>query len=108
MERLDPESADALGDETAPASIAVVLDGEAHEVPYRPGERVLEAVRRAGLDAPFSCEEGYCSSCMARLKTGRVVMAENDCLTPELLEEGWILTCQSRCVSPDIRIEYPD
>jgi hypothetical protein len=37
-----------------------------------------------------------------------VLTAANDCLTPELLEEGWVLTCQSRCVSPNIRIEYPD
>ena len=108
MERRDTQSAGVEGEEKAPASITIVLDGETHEVSYQAGEPILEAARRAGLDAPFSCEEGYCSSCMAKLKTGRVVMAENDCLTPELLEEGWILTCQSRCVSPDIRIEYPD
>jgi ferredoxin len=112
MRRLDPENAgasEAVGrTETAPASITIVLDGETHEVPYEPGEPVLAAARRAGLEPPFSCEEGHCSSCMAKLKTGRVVMAANDCLTPELLEEGWVLTCQSRCVSPDIRIEYPD
>jgi hypothetical protein len=35
-------------------------------------------------------------------------MTANDCLTPELLAEGWVLTCQSRCVSPKIVIEYPD
>jgi 3-ketosteroid 9alpha-monooxygenase subunit B len=108
MQRLAPDSAGVEGDEKAPASITIVLDGEAHEVSYQPGERVLAAARRAGLDPPFSCEEGHCSSCMAKLKTGRVVMAANDCLTPELLEEGWVLTCQSRCVSPNIRIEYPD
>ena len=28
--------------------------------------------------------------------------------TPDLLAEGWVLTCQSRCVSEDVRIEYPD
>jgi ferredoxin len=71
-------------------------------------ERVLEAARRAGLDPPFSCEEGYCSCCMARLVSGRVVMATNDCLTRDLLEEGWVLTCQSRCVSREVRIEYPE
>jgi 3-ketosteroid 9alpha-monooxygenase subunit B len=95
-------------DEAAPASILIALDGQTHEVAYEARERVLAAVRRAGLDPPFSCEEGYCSSCMAKLKSGRVVMAANDCLTPELLEEGWILTCQSRCVSRTIRIEYPE
>jgi 3-ketosteroid 9alpha-monooxygenase subunit B len=94
--------------EAAPESITVVLDGESHEVPYEAGERVLNAVRRAGLEPPFSCEEGYCSCCMAKLAEGQVQMAANDCLTPELLEEGWILTCQSRCVSPRIRVEYPD
>ena len=95
-------------DELAPASIAIVLDGREHQVPYAAGERVLEAARRAGLDPPFSCEEGYCGCCMARLSSGRVKMAANDCLTPELQGEGWVLTCQSRCVGGEVRIEYPD
>jgi 3-ketosteroid 9alpha-monooxygenase subunit B len=103
-----PAEAPAALDEVAPASISVVLDGVVHRVPYRAGERVLQAARRAGLEPPFSCEEGYCSCCMAKLAEGRVVMAANDCLTPELLQEGWVLTCQSRCVSPAVRVEYPD
>jgi len=94
--------------EAAPESITIALDGREHEVPYRAGERVLEAARRAGLDPPFSCEEGYCSCCMARRTSGEVAMSVNDCLTPELLEEGWVLTCQSRCVGGKVRIEYPD
>jgi 3-ketosteroid 9alpha-monooxygenase subunit B len=101
-------SAVASEEEAAPGSITIVLDGQASEVPYQAGERVLEAVRRAGLDPPFSCEEGYCSCCMAKLTRGNVRMATNDCLTPDLLSEGWVLTCQSECVSRDVRIEYPD
>jgi len=92
----------------APETIELVLDGETRDVPYRAGEPVLEAARRAGLDPPFSCEEGYCSCCMAKLEGGEVQMAANDCLTPELIEEGWVLTCQSRCVGGKIRIVYPD
>jgi 3-ketosteroid 9alpha-monooxygenase subunit B len=95
-------------DEVAPAAITIVLDGKEHEVPYQAGERVLDAARRAGLDPPFSCEEGYCSCCMAKLGSGEVKMAANDCLTPDLLEEGWVLTCQSRCTGGKVRIEYPD
>jgi hypothetical protein len=45
---------------------------------------------------------------MAKLASGAVQMATNDCLTPELIEEGWVLTCQARCVSAKIRVEYPD
>jgi 3-ketosteroid 9alpha-monooxygenase subunit B len=102
-----PDAAEAQG-ETVPEKITIVLDGVAHEVPYQAGERVLHAARRAGLDPPFSCEEGYCSCCMAKLVEGEVKMHANDCLSKELLAEGWVLTCQSRCVSRKIRIEYPD
>jgi len=102
------EATAASPDEGSPESITIVLDGVEHQVAYRPGERVLEAARRAGLDPPFSCEEGYCSCCMAKLARGRVKMAANDCLTPDLLAEGWVLTCQSECVSQHVRIEYPD
>jgi len=98
---------DALAD-GAPETITVVLDGTVHEISYLEGETVLGAVRRAGLNPPFSCEEGYCSCCMAKLAVGDVKMAANDCLTPDLLAEGWVLTCQSRCQSRIVRIEYPD
>jgi 3-ketosteroid 9alpha-monooxygenase subunit B len=98
---------DAIPDGT-PGSITIVLDGNTHEVPYREGDSVLAAARRAGLDPPFSCEEGYCSCCMAKLVEGDVKMALNDCLTDDLLSEGWVLTCQSRCRSRKVRLEYPD
>ena len=45
---------------------------------------------------------------LAKLARGEVKMHANDCLSPQLLSEGWVLTCQSRCVSREIRIEYPD
>jgi 3-ketosteroid 9alpha-monooxygenase subunit B len=103
-----PAPEPAAGEQVAPSRITIVLDGQTHEVAYEAGERVLDAARRAGLDPPFSCEEGYCSCCMAKLARGRVKMAANDCLTPDLLEEGWVLTCQSECLSQQVRIEYPD
>ncbi len=101
-------SAEVSAPAGVPEVITVLLDGARHQVAYQEGESVLHAARRAGLDPPFSCEEGYCSCCMARLVEGEVRMTANDCLTPELLAEGWVLTCQSRCVSPKIVIEYPD
>lgn len=98
---------DAVADGT-PERITVVLDGATHEIDYREGDSVLAAARRAGLDPPFSCEEGYCSCCMAKLAEGDVMMTLNDCLTEDLLAEGWVLTCQARCQSKKIRLEYPD
>ena len=104
VEELAPE----VTDDSVPDTITVVLDGETQEIPYQKGEKILLAVRAAGLDAPYSCEEGYCSCCMAKLTAGEVKMDTNDCLSKGLLDEGWVLTCQSRCVSGKVRIEYPD
>jgi 3-ketosteroid 9alpha-monooxygenase subunit B len=98
---------EGFGD-SVPNAITVVLDGEAREVPYQKGEKILTAVRAAGLDAPYSCEEGYCSCCMAKLTAGEVKMDTNHSLSEGLLGEGWVLTCQSRCVSGKVRIEYPE
>ena len=92
----------------APETITIVLEGEEHEVPYQAEQRILHAARAAGKEPPFSCEEGYCSCCMAKLTSGKVRMVVNDCLTPDLLEEGWVLTCQAVCISRNIKIEYPD
>ena len=89
-------------------SIELVLDGETRRVDYREGESVLEAARRAGLAPPYSCEQGYCASCIALLEGGRVEMTVNDCLPDDVLEAGWVLTCQSRCVTEGVRIVYPD
>jgi 3-ketosteroid 9alpha-monooxygenase subunit B len=97
-----------VADDSVPDAITIVLDGETREIPYQKGEKVLVAVRAAGLDAPYSCEEGYCSCCMAKLMVGEVKMDTNDCLSKGLLEEGWVLTCQARCVSGKVRIEYPE
>jgi 3-ketosteroid 9alpha-monooxygenase subunit B len=102
------EDAPKVGDDFLPDTITIVLDGETKEIPYKKGEKILKAVRAAGLDAPFSCEEGYCSCCMAKLTAGEIKMDANDCLSKGLLAEGWVLTCQSRCVSGKVKIEYPD
>jgi ferredoxin len=88
--------------------ITIVLDGETRQVPYQAGEKILRAVRAAGLDAPYSFDEGTCSCCTAKLTAGEVKMDTNHCLSKRLLEEGWVLTCQARCVSGNIRIEYPE
>lgn len=94
--------------EAAPEPLRVRLDGVEHEVPFRPGDTVVEALRRAGLEPPTSCEEGYCGCCMAHLREGTGRMKDNQVLDERQRAEGWVLTCQLVPTSPRIRIEYPD
>ena len=90
------------------AVFEISLDGETLDVPCAPGETIVAAARRAGMDPPTSCEEGYCACCMARLEDGTGAMKTNDVLSPNQLEEGWVLTCQFVPGSPRGRVRYPD
>jgi 3-ketosteroid 9alpha-monooxygenase subunit B len=100
---------DAATASVAGAPVATVrLDGMERDVEVRPGETLVQAARRAGLEPPTSCEEGYCGCCMARLREGSGRMKDNQVLDDAQLAEGWILTCQFVPASPRLRIEYPD
>lgn len=90
----------------AVARVAITLDGLTREVPVAAGETVLEAGLRAGLDLPWSCRGGMCSTCRARLTAGSVAMARNYALEPWETAAGYVLTCQSRPTSPALAVDY--
>jgi ring-1,2-phenylacetyl-CoA epoxidase subunit PaaE len=69
---------------------------------------VLEAALDQGMDAPYSCQGGICSSCLARVKEGKVEMKKNQILTDSELAEGLILTCQSHPTTPKLVVDYDD
>jgi ferredoxin len=96
-----------VGAQTAlPEEVTVILGGKKTVVHYQPGDTLLEAARRGGLRPPFSCEAGNCATCMAFLKEGSVRMRANNALTPEEVEEGWVLTCQSLPSGETVTVEY--
>jgi 3-ketosteroid 9alpha-monooxygenase subunit B len=94
--------------EGQPDFIDVELRGERHRVPYTPGKTLLEVARDAGLDAPYSCEEGFCGCCASDLLEGRVTMAADDALSAEEKRRGMILACQSRPVTPRCAFRFVD
>jgi 3-ketosteroid 9alpha-monooxygenase subunit B len=99
--------AESAGPATAaPETVTVTLGGKTVQVAYQPGDTLLETARRGGLRPPFSCEAGNCATCMAFLKEGSVTMRANNALTPEEVEEGWVLTCQSVPRGATVTVEY--
>ncbi|MEJ2113578.1 MAG: 2Fe-2S iron-sulfur cluster-binding protein, partial [Flavobacteriaceae bacterium] len=60
------------------------------------------------IDAPYSCQGGICSSCLALLKEGQVTMRQYNILTESEVAEGLILTCQSQPTTSKIYIDYDD
>lgn len=96
----------AGADPSLPEEVMVILGGKKTLCKYQPGDTLLETARRGGLRPPFSCEAGNCATCMAFLKEGTVRMRANNALTPEEVEEGWVLTCQSLPSGETVTVEY--
>ncbi|HZR72957.1 1,2-phenylacetyl-CoA epoxidase subunit PaaE [Bradyrhizobium sp.] len=88
------------------AFAALIIDGKRREVPVADGEAILDAALRAGVDLPFACKGGMCSTCRARLVEGDARMELNYSLEPWELEKGFILTCQARPVTDRVVVDY--
>ncbi len=91
------------------AEVTVVLDGRRRTfaMPVE-GETVLEAAERAGIDLPFSCRSGVCSTCRTKVVRGAVRMDQNYALEEWELAQGYVLACQSRCLSGELEVDYDE
>jgi len=70
------------------------------------GENILDAGIHNGLDLPYACKAGVCSTCKARLLEGEVDMDLNHALQTEDLEAGYILTCQSHPITDKVVVDF--
>jgi ring-1,2-phenylacetyl-CoA epoxidase subunit PaaE len=88
------------------AMASLIIDGKRREVPVAEQESILDAALRAGMDLPFACKGGMCSTCRAKLVEGEARMEVNYSLEPWELKAGFILTCQARPVSDKVVVDY--
>ncbi len=88
--------------------VEVTLDDETFTLVMDRKKLVLDAVLGENIDAPYSCQGGVCSTCIARVTEGKVEMVKNQILTDSELEEGFVLTCQSHPLTSVLKIDYDD
>lgn len=107
-------STDSSSDNTAQIStdghtkITVLVDDEETTFEMSQKQTVLEAALKHGVDAPYSCQGGICSSCLGRVTSGSAVMKKNSILTDSEIAEGLILTCQAHPTSDTLYVDYDD
>ena len=94
----------------AVTQVAVIMDGRRRTftMPRESAQTVLDAAARAGIDLPYSCRAGVCSTCRTRVVKGEVRMDHNLALEDWELEEGYVLCCQSHPVTPELELTYDE
>ncbi|MCO5284884.1 MAG: 2Fe-2S iron-sulfur cluster-binding protein [Chitinophagaceae bacterium] len=89
------------------SAVSITVDGRTYDldVPYdRP--TILDAGLDMGIDLPYSCKSGVCTTCRAKLLKGEVEMDCNYGLEDYEVEQGYILTCQSHPRTPECEVDY--
>lgn len=79
----------------------IMLQPSGHAIDLLPGERIIDAVRRLGFDAPQSCHNGNCHICAANLISGKVRQGD------DILESGELFTCLAEPLS-DCELHWDD
>ncbi len=90
------------------SNITILVDSDETTFEMSQKQTILEAALKQGIDAPYSCQGGICSSCLARITSGTAEMSKNSILTDSEIAEGLILTCQAHPTSESITIDYDD
>ncbi|MCB9246618.1 MAG: ferredoxin--NADP reductase [Flavobacteriales bacterium] len=107
VEKTDQADNESIEDgELVTRTIQVEVFGQKKQITVEPDQSVLEAAQDAGMDPPYSCTVGVCTTCRARLRSGRVHMDEREGLSDAEIEEGYVLTCQSHPLTDDVDLVY--
>jgi ring-1,2-phenylacetyl-CoA epoxidase subunit PaaE len=86
--------------------ITVLVDDEETTFEMDSKLTILTAALKEGLDAPYSCQGGICSSCLAKVTDGKALMEKNSILSDAEIKDGFILTCQAHPITQKITIDY--
>ncbi len=89
--------------------VTVIVDDEEFEFDLSSkGKFIMQAAMDADADVPFSCKGGVCCTCKAKVLEGKVKMELNYALDQDEVDEGFVLTCQSRPLTKNVKLSFDE
>ena len=89
------------------SKVTVIADGRALQFELATvGANILDAGIQQGMELPYACKAGVCSTCKAKLVKGQVDMDLHHGLEAHEIAAGYILTCQAHPVSDEVIVDF--
>lgn len=93
------------GDEKC--EVEIHIDGSSQTVKLGYADQsILDQGLSEGMNLPYSCKSGVCTTCRAKLLEGEVDMEVNYGLEPEEIKNNYILTCQAHPKTNKVRVDF--
>lgn len=73
--------------------VTINHQGTTQTIEVQSEQTILQAALDAGIELPYSCSAGVCTTCAAKLSQGEVEQSDGMGLSPELQTEGYALLC---------------
>jgi ring-1,2-phenylacetyl-CoA epoxidase subunit PaaE len=86
--------------------VTVHIGKQTHQLDVQYPASILKTALAKGIELPYSCQAGRCSSCIATCTKGRIWMAYNEVLVDREINKGRVLTCQGFPVGGDAEISF--
>lgn len=103
------ENQESVKASSSMSHVTVIVDDEEFEFEMKGTDGfILDYAQEADADVPFACKGGVCCTCKAMVLEGEVTMDANYALDPDEVEEGYVLTCQSRPVSEKVVLSFDE
>lgn len=87
------------------SQVSIQFFGKSFLVPVKAGDTILEAAEKMGLELPYSCRSGICTTCTGRCTSGKVEMFTNAGQLNTDMSNGVVFTCVGYPLTDKVEIE---
>lgn len=88
------------------AQLKASLNNQNYQLSIPKGKTILEVLKEANANPPYSCQSGVCGTCRAKVISGKAEMKSCMALEDKEIIEGVVLTCQAIPTTSSIAIEF--